>query len=208
MSGVECGWVGEDPRPADQEGTKVHGNLILSDRALLRTLALDSIREGLETGQASEPDLASLPPSVQELGATFVTLQLHGRLRGCVGSFERSRPLAEDVARNAYSAAFRDYRFSPLSAAELSDIEIHISVLTPLEPMNVGSREDLLRQLRPGLDGLLLEDTTHRATFLPQVWESLPEPESFLGELLAKAGLPRDFWSGTLSFHRYGVEEF
>jgi AmmeMemoRadiSam system protein A len=101
-----------------------------------------------------------------------------------------------------------DFRFSPLSDTELPDLELHISLLTPLVPLRVESREELLQKLRPGMDGLLLEDPPHRATFLPQVWKSLEEAEDFLGELFLKAGLPPDHWSMTLSFHRYGVEEF
>jgi AmmeMemoRadiSam system protein A len=186
----------------------MRGNLTQEDKALLRAIALNSIRHGLAEGRALEPDLFSLTEILREPGATFVTLELQDRLRGCVGSFEASRPLAEDVARNAYSAAFMDFRFPPLSADELPDLEFHISLLTPLEPMDVRSREDLLRQLRPGIDGLLLNEDSHRATFLPQVWQSLADPQDFLGELLLKAGLPRDHWSQTISFHRYGVEEF
>jgi AmmeMemoRadiSam system protein A len=116
--------------------------------------------------------------------------------------------LVLDVAQNAYSAAFMDFRFPPLSQAELPDLELHISLLTPLEPLEVRNLQDLLVKLRPGVDGLLLEDPPHRSTFLPQVWSSLPEPDDFLGELFLKAGLPRDHWSETLSFQRYGVEEF
>jgi AmmeMemoRadiSam system protein A len=186
----------------------VCGHLTQEDKALLRVIALDSLKHGLEIGRPLEADETRLPQSLREPGATFVTLQLHGRLRGCVGTFEASRSLAEDVANNAYSAAFMDFRFPPLSADEFPDLEIHISLLTPLQPMEVESREDLLGKLRPGIDGLLLEDAQHRSTFLPQVWESLPDPEDFLGELFLKAGLPRDHWSGALLFHRYEVEEF
>jgi len=186
----------------------VRGSLTQDERTLLRAIALNSIRHGLEKGIPLEPDRDSLPQPLWEPGATFVTLQLHGRLRGCIGSFEGSRPLAEDVAQNAYSAAFMDFRFPPVSAEEVPDLDLHISLLTPLEPMVVESREDLLGQLRPGIDGLLVEDGSHRATFLPQVWESLPDPGRFLEELFLKAGLARDHWSKGLSFRRYGVVEF
>lgn len=197
----------EPPRVRLEE-SEMCGSLAQKDKALLRAIAMDSIRFGLEEGRPLQTDRTGLPPALREPGATFVTLKLNGRLRGCIGSFEADRSLAEDVSRNAYSAAFMDYRFPPLSGEEFPDIELHISLLTPLEPMDVQSREDLLRQLHPGMDGLLLEDSTHRSTFLPQVWESLPDPEDFLGELLLKAGLPREHWSDTLSFHRYRVEEF
>jgi AmmeMemoRadiSam system protein A len=112
------------------------------------------------------------------------------------------------VARNAYAAAFQDYRFAPLTREELPGMELHISRLTPLELLEVRSREELLRNLVPGVDGLVLEDPPYRSTFLPQVWESLEEPDDFLRELLRKAGLAGDHWSSTITFHRYRVEEF
>jgi len=186
----------------------VKGNLTQEDKALLRAIALDSIKHGLERNRPLRLDQDSLPQALREPGATFVTLQLHGRLRGCVGSFEGTLGLADDVAQNAYSAAFMDFRFPPVSAEELPDLALHVSLLTPLEPLEVESRADLLERLRPGVDGLLVADPPHRATFLPQVWESLSDPEDFLGELFLKAGLARDHWSDTVSFQRYEVEEF
>jgi AmmeMemoRadiSam system protein A len=198
-----------DLEPEEAEEPSSRGSRIgrLAQGAL-RKLALDSIRHGLENGNPLEPDLDRFDEVLKAPGAVFVTLNLHGHLRGCVGSFEASRPLLQDVARNAYSAAFMDFRFPPVSERELSEIEVHISLLTPLEPFEVANREDLLKRLRPGVDGLLLDDPPHRSTFLPQVWESLKDPEDFLGELLMKAGLPRDHWSSTIRFQRYGVEEF
>jgi AmmeMemoRadiSam system protein A len=178
------------------------------DRERLREVAEASIRAGLETGMPLDPDPEEYPLRLREPGATFVTLNLAGSLRGCVGSFEAHRPLLEDVARNAFSAAFRDYRFSPLSRDDLAGLEIHISLLTPLSPLAAENRQELIRLLRPGVDGLLLEDPPHRATFLPQVWQALPDPDDFLRELLRKAGLSPDHWSDTMIFSRYEVEEF
>ena len=178
------------------------------EREILRRVAKDSIRDGLEAGRPVDPDRSGITPALEAPGAAFVTLNIHGRLRGCIGSFEARGPLLQDVARNAYSAAYMDYRFSPVSEAELPHLEVHISILSPLEPLVVENREDLLQSLEPGVDGLLLEDPPHRATFLPQVWNSLEDPQDFLGELLLKAGLSRDHWSETLCFHRYRVEEF
>lgn len=178
------------------------------ERQTLREVALESIRHGLDAGRPLEPDLERASPALRSPGAVFVTLNLDGRLRGCVGSFQARRPLIQDVALNAYAAAFGDYRFPPLSREELPRVDLHISLLSPLEPLHVESREDLLKALRPGVDGLLLEDPPHRSTFLPQVWDSLSEPARFLRELLLKAGLPPDHWSDTLRFHRYRVEEF
>ncbi|MFH1762877.1 MAG: AmmeMemoRadiSam system protein A [Gemmatimonadota bacterium] len=202
------------PHAADPDGgggfvtSEGGGGLSDDEREFLRRVALDSILCGLEKGRALEPELEAVPPCLRVPGAAFVTLNLRGQLRGCVGSFEARRPLLQDVARNAYSAAFRDFRFPPLSTEEFPELELHISLLTPLEPLGVESREDLLRKLRPGVDGLLLEEPPHRATFLPQVWESLRDPKDFLEELFLKAGLRRDHWSDALRFHRYSVEEF
>jgi AmmeMemoRadiSam system protein A len=201
---------GVDEPSEDREGPTGGGREGLTDaeRQTLRRIALESIEHGLDAGKALEPDTRGFPPALREPGAVFVTLNLRGRLRGCVGSFEARRPLALDVAQNAYSAAFMDFRFPPVTAKELPELDLHISLLAPLEPLDVVSREDLLAKLRPGVDGLLLEDHPHRSTFLPQVWETLPEPETFLGELFVKAGLSRDHWSKTVKFHRYAVEEF
>jgi AmmeMemoRadiSam system protein A len=154
-----------------------------------------------------DPDPSSVPQVFTRPGAVFVTLMYCGELRGCVGSFEPRRPLYMDVAQNAFSAAFMDFRFSPLSRAELGDLDLHLSLLGPMEPLEVETRKELLEKLRPGVDGLLLEDPPHRAIFLPQVWDALPDPGDFLGELLRKAGLARHHWSSTLRFHRYQVEE-
>jgi len=184
------------------------GSLCREDQERLLEVAEASIRAGLDTGRPLDPHPEHFGPGLLEPGATFVTLKLNGTLRGCVGSFEACRPLLEDVARNAYAAAFRDHRFSPLTWDELKGLEVHISILTPLVPLSVQDRPELIRTLRPGVDGLLLEDPPHRATFLPQVWEALPDPERFLSELFLKAGLPENHWSDTLTFSRYRVDEF
>ena len=141
--------------------------------------------------------------------ASFVTLrEADGGLRGCMGSSQPVRPLIEDVSRNAYSAAFLDPRFSPLQADEAEDLHIHLSVLTPLEEMAVASEQELLDQVRPGVDGLLVEEGQRRGTLLPSVWEALPDPRRFLYELRRKADLPGDYWSPTLKIFRYATESF
>ena len=170
----------------------------------LLELAHWSIEHGVQTGRPlrhreSDPELC-------ELGASFVTLNLNGELRGCIGSLQAHRPLAEDVVENAYNAAFKDPRFPPVNTRELTQLEIHISILSPSEPMHFSSEQDLLQQLRPGVDGLVLQDGFHRGTFLPQVWESLPKPADFLSQLKRKAGLPSFYWSPTLTVERYTVE--
>ena len=183
---------------------------MLSDdeRQQLLTLAKRSIHEGLQSGRPLAVDLQQVPPRLASPGATFVTLRRDGQLRGCIGTLEASRPLAEDCAQNAFAAAFRDPRFSPVTAREYPELSIHLSVLEPASPMQVTSEADLLAQLRPGQDGLVLSHNGRRATFLPSVWEQLPVPADFLLHLKRKAGLPGDFWSPTLQFSRYGVEEF
>ncbi len=154
---------------------------------------------------------ATHPPHADWLdapGATFVTLTKEGRLRGCIGSLEAHRPLREDVEENARAAAFRDPRFPPLLCGELHEVRLEVSVLTPATPMTFGDEAEALRQLRPEVDGVILEYGWHRSTFLPQVWEQLPEPRQFLSQLKQKAGLSGDFWSRDLRLSLYAVEKF
>ncbi|SEL62636.1 AmmeMemoRadiSam system protein A [Ectothiorhodospira marina] len=138
--------------------------------------------------------------------ATFVTLYHRAALRGCVGTLEAQRPLVEDVAHNAWSAAFRDPRFPPLPAAQVDEVAIAISILGPSEPLMVEDEAQLHRTLRPGVDGVILSDGRHRSTFLPVVWETLPNPATFTAALRQKAGLPEDHWSDTLKLWRYTVK--
>ena len=176
------------------------------ERRVLLDLARDSIRHGLDRGRALKPDLESLPPRLREPGGTFVTLKKRGELRGCIGTLEPHQPLAADVAEHAYAAAFRDPRFLPVLPEELPELEIDISILGEPEELSFADEADLLRQLRPGIDGLILQEGQLRGTFLPSVWESLPEPSAFLAQLKRKAGLPADYWSDSLRVWRYGVE--
>lgn len=173
-------------------------------RQHLLQVARASIANGLNEGAPLRPDHQD--PELNRLGASFVTLNRHGELRGCIGSLEPRVALIDDVAANAFNAAFRDPRFPRLTGAELQDLEIHISILSATEPMQFSSEADLLKQLRPGIDGLVMQDGHRRGTFLPQVWESLPDPVDFLNHLKRKAGLPADYWSPTLQVERYSVE--
>ncbi|MBT4789717.1 MAG: AmmeMemoRadiSam system protein A, partial [Gammaproteobacteria bacterium] len=141
-------------------------------------------------------------------GASFVTLEMSHQLRGCIGSLEAHRPLAEDLIANGYSAAFRDPRFPPLSQEEYAILEIKISLLSAPEPMQFNSESDLVGQLQPGVDGLILQQGTHRGTFLPSVWEQLPDPQNFLDRLKQKAGLPGNHWSEKITMQRYRTEQF
>lgn len=175
---------------------------------MLLAVAAQSIEHGLNQGAALEPDPHEYPAALQAERATFVTLQIDGELRGCIGVLEAIRPLVVDAARNAYAAAFKDPRFPPLTRAELPRLDIHISVLSPSDPMHFGSESDLLGQIRPGIDGLILEDRGRRGTFLPSVWEQLPNPADFVEHLRHKAGLPSRYWSETLRVSRYTTESF
>lgn len=175
-------------------------------KKILLQVAKASISHGLDYGKPLTVALPDYPPELAEQRASFVTLERNGQLRGCIGMLEACRPLLIDVAENAFAAAFRDPRFPQLNRAEASEIELHISILTPSEPMHFSSEADLLGQLRPGVDGLILVDGGRRGTFLPSVWDSLPEPKQFFRHLKQKAGLPADYWSATLRVFRYGAE--
>jgi len=168
-------------------------------RELLQ-LAREAIQAGLD-GAPAPPVPDSVPGA--DASGVFVTLKLDGKLRGCIGVTENAGPLPRAVQECALGAAFRDPRFPPLGAEEFPRVRISISLLSPPSPVAADSRAGLLAQLVPGEDGLILEEGRHRATFLPQVWEQLPQPEEFLRHLLLKAGLPGDYWSPGLRFERY-----
>jgi AmmeMemoRadiSam system protein A len=179
-----------------------------ADRETLLEIARHSIGYGLQHGEAAPVTVTDYGPALQESRATFVTLTIHGNLRGCIGTLQAFRPLVEDVAHNAFAAAFHDPRFPRLTRKEFEQLELHISILTTPEPITFKDEQDLLAQLRPDVDGLILEEGFYRGTFLPQVWEGLPNPTQFLRHLKQKAGLPPDYWSKTIRVERYTVEEF
>lgn len=179
-----------------------------AEQKQLLALARTSISYGLEHGQALTVDSRDFDPSLVQPGAAFVTLEKGGDLRGCIGSIKAYRPLVEDVAENAWSAAFRDPRFDPLNLHEFDELEIEISVLTKPEKMNVRSEDELKRQLNPGKDGLIIKDGYHRALFLPAVWDKLPDVDAFLSHLKQKAGLPIDHWSSTMECQSFYSFEF
>lgn len=164
------------------------------------------LARGAITARGAPPvRTAGEPTWLDDPGAVFVTLSSDGRLRGCIGSIEPHRSLREDVVRNACAAAFHDPRFPPLPAQEVPHVRIEVSLLSDTEPIPFGSRRELLGRVRPGVDGVVLAWHGHRATFLPQVWEQLPEPEDFLEHLLHKAGLPVFFWEPDLAARRFTV---
>ena len=145
-------------------------------------------------------------PALAEQRASFVTLEPAGRLRGCMGTLEARRALVLEVVEMAHAAAFVTRAFPPLGVEEFERIELHISVLSRSEPLAFASEEELLGQLRPGIDGLILSERHARGTFLPSVWEQLPEPREFLAQLKQKAGLGPDHWSDAIRVERYTTE--
>lgn len=170
---------------------------------VLLALARGSLLEALRLGQAGE----YRDPWLEEPGACFVTLRNGGQLRGCVGSVRAYRPLREDVWSNARAAAFSDTRFPRLVAEEMPDITVEVSLLSPPEPVLVTCEDDACRVLTPA-DGVIFEWGDCRSTFLPQVWEQLPDPRSFFAHLKHKAGLPPDFWAPDVKLWRYGVTKW
>ena len=173
---------------------------LISDGRCSRSRARRSARSSVSLPRASRVTRRCSAPA-----ATFVTLKQSGELRGCIGSLQPLRPLAEDVRENAIAAAFRDPRFPPLSVREYATTSVEVSLLSADERLDVATEAELLTQLRPGIDGLILRYGGQRATFLPQVWESLPEPRAFVSALKRKAGLPAGFWSPQMSVSRYAV---
>ncbi len=179
-----------------------------AEHQLLLSIAKKSILTGLQQMHPLVLTLADYSQHLQEKRATFVTLKINDELRGCIGSLSPQRALVDDIAHNAYAAAFSDPRFAALNKQEYEPLEYHISILSDTSPMQFDSEQALLAQLRPGIDGLVLQDQNRQGTFLPSVWEQLPEPEAFFQHLRHKAGLPANYWSDTLQVSRYTVESF
>ena len=174
---------------------------------------LQVARQALEGSVCGEDlpslDLQSMSPRLQEQGATFVTLTIDGNLRGCIGALEAHQPLVEDVREHAIAAALQDFRFPNVEPGEFPLIEIEVSRLTHPIPLEYDTPENLLATLRPGVDGVLIRDGSRRATFLPQVWEKLPDPIEFLNSLCYKMGVVPDLWRKKhLDVSIYQVEEF
>ena len=184
----------------------------IADRQALGALLLAQARQAISAQlDAAAPPPAAPEPDCAELhqpAACFVTLTKGGELRGCIGSLEARRSLLEDVRANAVAAALRDPRFPPLSREELAQVRLELSQLTRPQQMPVSGEEEALRQLRPGIDGLIFSVGSQRSTFLPQVWEALPQPQQFLAQLKIKAGLPPNFWSPEVRLWRYQAEKF
>lgn len=179
------------------------------ERKLLLKMAREALEKGVRREALPELDLESLPVPLKELGASFVTLTRKGELRGCIGALEAHQTLAEDVQEHAVVAALQDYRFPPVEPEELPEIEIEISRLTPAKLLEYDKPEELLLRLRPCIDGVVLKSGVRRATFLPQVWDNIPDPATFLSYLCQKMGAAPDLWRHKkLEVYTYQVEEF
>jgi AmmeMemoRadiSam system protein A len=170
-------------------------NLSLKEQKMLLELAREATALAVHGDQAPPADLSSLSQRLRDPGASFVTLLgPRGELRGCIGTVEAHSPLAHDVQRNAVGSALRDPRFPPVSPDELDGLTIELSILTQPRRLNFDGPDDLLRNIRPGVDGLIIEQEWRRATLLPSVWEKIPDPVQFLATLCLKAGLSEDAW--------------
>jgi AmmeMemoRadiSam system protein A len=178
------------------------------EQHILLEVAVTALRYALQHGRALQVNPDDYEEALRQPAACFVTLKSGGELRGCIGSLEAHRSMVEDVAHNADAAAFSDPRFPPLREDELAGLELDISLLTPAGEIHFSSEKDLLSQLRPGVDGLILEEGYRRGTFLPSVWEQLPQPEQFLQHLKLKAGLPPNHWSENIRISRYTTQIF
>lgn len=176
------------------------------NQKLMLDTAWQALDYGLKFHQPMVIDIKDFPTTLQAQQASFVTLELQGNLRGCIGSLIASEPLIQDIAHNAFRAGFKDPRFRPINAPELSDLTLEISILSKPEPLPVESEQDLLSKLKVGYDGLILKESGYQSTFLPTVWSQLTTPEEFLAHLKLKAGLPANHWSNTISFYRYHTE--
>lgn len=176
--------------------------------ATLQRLAEHGIDHGLQYGTPPKVDPSAYPAALRDPRAAFVTLlDRDGELRGCIGRLETDRPLAVEVSANAYAAAFQDPRFPALTPAERPGITCKLSILTPLEPLYFASEADLVAQLNPGADGLVIEANGARGTLLPAVWDQLPDPWAFWRGVKAKAGLREDAFPSDLAVYRYRAEE-
>lgn len=180
-----------------------------TEQKILLRIAREALDASVREDILPEIQLSALPEPLQAKGASFVTLTIEGKLRGCIGTLEAYQPLALDVQEHAVAAAMQDYRFPNVHPSELSIIEIEISVLTPRIPLEYDGPQDLVHKLRPGIDGVVLQDGFRKATFLPQVWDQVPNPERFLSQLCLKMGASADLWrTKHIQVFTYQVQEF
>jgi len=179
------------------------------EQKVLLKIAREALEKAVRGMPLPEVQLKKLSPTLQANGASFVTLTKNDRLRGCIGTLEAYQPLAGDVQEHAVAAALQDFRFPNVQPSELPLIQIEVSILTPHEPLVYNGPDDLIQKVRPGIDGVVLEDGFRKATFLPQVWEKLPNPEYFLSQLCIKMRAPDDLWrKKPLNVFTYQVQKF
>jgi len=179
------------------------------EKQTLLCIAREAIENAVRGKSSPQLEKEALTPALRENGASFVTLTIHNNLRGCIGALEAHQPLAEDVHEHAIAAALEDPRFPPVRESELARIHIEVSYLTPPQELQYSDSEDLLTKVRPHIDGVILKHGFRRATFLPQVWEKIPDREEFLGQLCIKMGERPNLWRDTkLQVYTYQVEEF
>jgi AmmeMemoRadiSam system protein A len=188
----------------------MHDKLTSEEQTILLRLAREAVERGVKGEQLLPLDLTSLPARLCEQGSAFITLTSHGQLRGCIGALDAYQSLAEDVREHAVGAALKDPRFPPVREDELNGIRIEISRLTPPVTLDYSDTHDLLSKLHPHVDGVILRDDPYRrATFLPQVWQKIPDPAEFLSNLCYKMGVEPDLWCRKhLEVLTYQVEEF
>jgi len=180
-----------------------------AEKKTLLELACQSIQRKLEHSEPLDLNTADYRnENFQQIYGSFVTLKHNNQLRGCIGLLQGQSILIEDIANNALAAAFNDHRFAPLSQQELDEIQISITVLSDLQPISFTSETDLIAQIRPNIDGLVVQESTYQGTFLPAVWDMLPQPQIFWRQLKLKAGLPSNYWSTTLKVFRYTALSF
>jgi AmmeMemoRadiSam system protein A len=180
----------------------------LDERNILLNTAASSIHFGFVERRPLEVDLLKHPPRLQEFRNTFVTLYVRGEFQGCIGSMRAHTPLVQDVAKNAFSAAFQDRRGAPMSPTDLPDLKISISILSAPEPIQFLDEAELISRVRPGIDGLIVEEQGRHGTLLPSVWENIPDPGDFVRHVKLKAGLPSSYWSSSIRYMRYRTEYF
>jgi AmmeMemoRadiSam system protein A len=179
------------------------------ERLLLLQIARNAVECAVNRQDLPELEISAMPLRLQEQGASFVTLTQEGNLRGCIGALQASQSLALDVQEHAVAAAMEDYRFGPVLPEEVARLEIEISRLSPGKELEYSNPNELLSRLRPGVDGVVLRHGFQRATFLPQVWEKVPDPADFLTQLCYKMGAPGDLWKKEhIQVSIYRVEEF
>ena len=182
--------------------------LTQKDQKMLKKVAHDAVVHAIYYSEELPISLSKFPATLHSYQNTFVTLKYNGKVIGCMGSLEANQPLVNDVVHHAFSASYYDPRFPDPKTIDPEKIEIHISLLSPIEEIKFSSEQELLSAIRPGQDGLLMCEGQQSGTFLPAVWDSIPDPESFLKELKRKAGLPGDYWSDTIKVYRYTTDSW